>query len=60
MARKKRFISKRKLLTRELDLLKQVVSYQQDLQKEQNKIMQSILADLNGIVSSIAKTKTML
>jgi len=36
-------------------LLKKVVAYQQDLQKEQNKVMQGILADLNGIVSSIAK-----
>lgn len=37
------------------DLVKQVVAYQQDLQKEQNKIMQGILSDLNGIVSTIAK-----
>ena len=38
--------------------MKQVVAYQQDLQKEQNKIMQGILADLNGIVSTIAKAQS--
>lgn len=39
------------------DLVKKVVAYQQDLQKEQNKIMQGILSNLNGIVSSIAKSQ---
>lgn len=45
----------KKLSAERADLVKQVVQYQQDLQKEQNKIMQGILGDLNGIVSSIAK-----
>lgn len=39
-------------------LVKKVVSYQQDLQSEQNKVMQNILGDLNGIVSNIAKAKS--
>ncbi len=39
------------------ELVKKVVAYQQDLQKEQNKIMQGILGDLNGIVSTIAKAQ---
>ena len=39
------------------ELVKKVVAYQQDLQKEQNKIMQGILADMNGIVSTIAKAQ---
>lgn len=39
-------------------LVKEVVAYQQDLQKEQNKIMQGLLGDLNGIVSGIAKTSS--
>lgn len=39
------------------ELVKKVVAYQQDLQKEQNKIMQGVLNDLNGIVSSIAKSQ---
>ena len=38
-------------------LVKKVVQYQQDLQKEQNKVMQGILGDLNGIVSNIAKNQ---
>lgn len=36
-------------------LVKQVVTYQQDLNKEQNRIMQGLLSDLNGIVSGLAK-----
>jgi len=38
-------------------LVKKVVAYQQDLQKEQNKVMQGVLADLNSVVSQIAKGK---
>lgn len=48
---------KKKITNDRADLVKQVVSYQQDLQKEQSKIMQSVLADLNSIVSTIAKSK---
>lgn len=44
----------KKLTTDRATLVSEVVAYQQDLQKEQNKIMQTILADLNHIVSSIA------
>jgi outer membrane protein len=39
-------------------LVAKVVAYQQDLQKEQNKIMQGVLTDLNGIVSTIAKAQS--
>jgi outer membrane protein len=45
----------KKIAADRADLVKQVVAYQQDLQKEQNKVMQGILGDLNGIVSKIAK-----
>jgi outer membrane protein len=38
-------------------LVKKVVAYQQDLQKEQNNVMKNILGDLNGIVSNIAKAQ---
>lgn len=55
MSQKDRDATEKKITTERTDLVKQVVAYQQDLQKEQNKIMQGILADLNGIVSSIAK-----
>lgn len=55
MSKKDRDATEKKLANERSDLVKEVVAYQQDLQKEQNKIMQGILADLNGIVSSIAK-----
>lgn len=55
MSQKDRDATEKKITTERTDLVKQVVGYQQDLQKEQNKIMQGILADLNGIVSGIAK-----
>lgn len=57
MSQKDRDATQKKLATDRADLVKQVVAYQQDLQKEQNKIMQGILGDLNGIVSNIAKTQ---
>jgi outer membrane protein len=36
-------------------LAKDASTFQQDLAKEQSKIMKSVLSDLNGIISSIAK-----
>ena len=57
MTQKDRATTEKKISDNRADLVKQVVAYQQDLQKEQNKIMQGILADLNGIVSSIAKAQ---
>lgn len=47
----------KKITSDRADLVKQVVGYQQDLQKEQSKIMQSVLGDLNSVVSAIAKSK---
>ena len=58
MSQKDRDATQKKIATDRADLVKQVVAYQQDLQKEQNKIMQGILGDLNGIVSNIAKNKS--
>lgn len=55
MSQKDKDATQKKISAERADLVKQVVGYQQDLQKEQNKIMQGILADLNGIVSTIAK-----
>jgi outer membrane protein len=55
MSQKDRDAAEKKLTADRTDLVKRVVAYQQDLQKEQNKVMQGILADLNGIVSTIAK-----
>ncbi len=57
MSQKDKDATQKKIASSRADLVKQVVAYQQDLQKEQNKIMQGILGDLNNIVSSIAKSK---
>lgn len=57
MSQKDRDAMQKKIANDRSDLVKQVVAYQQDLQKEQNKIMQGILNDLNGIVSTIAKAQ---
>lgn len=55
MSQKDRDATQKKITDDRSELVKKVVAYQQDLQKEQNKIMQGILGDLNGIVSTIAK-----
>ena len=57
MSQKDRDAMQKKIAADRADLVKKVVAYQQDLQKEQNKIMQGILGDLNGIVSTIAKSQ---
>lgn len=57
MSQKAREAMEKKITADRSELVKQVVAYQQDLQKEQNKIMQGILGDLNGIVSNIAKSQ---
>ena len=58
MSQKDRSSTEKKISDNRADLVKQVVAYQQDLQKEQNKVMQGILNDLNGIVSTIAKAQS--
>lgn len=58
MTQKERDAAQKKIANDRSDLVKKVVAYQQDLQKEQNKIMQGILGDLNGIVSNIAKNQS--
>ena len=55
MAQKEKDSTQKKVEADRAALVKQVVAYQQDLNKEQNQIMQGLLADLNGIVSGIAK-----
>lgn len=56
MSQKDKDAMQKKIANDRADLLKKVVAYQQDLQKEQNKVMQNILANLNSIVSTIAKS----
>jgi len=55
MSQKDRDSTEKSITGERSDLVKQVVAYQQDLQKAQNTAMQGILADLNGVVSAIAK-----
>ncbi|HLB41386.1 MAG TPA: OmpH family outer membrane protein [Gammaproteobacteria bacterium] len=57
MSEKERNDLQKKIAAERSDLVKKVVAYQQDLQKEQNKIMQGILGDINGIVTTIAKNQ---
>ncbi len=58
MSQKDKDSAQKKISNDRADLLKKVVAYQKDLQSEQNKVMQGILSDLNGIVSSIAKNQS--
>jgi outer membrane protein len=58
MSQKDRTAQEKSISDTRANLVKEVVAYQQDLQKEQNKIMQGILNDLNSIVSSIAKSQS--
>lgn len=58
MSDKDRDAAQKKIAADRSSLVKEAVTYQQDLQKEQNKIMQGILSDLNGIVSNIAKNQS--
>lgn len=58
MSQKDRDSMQKKITNDRSELVKKVVAYQQDLQKEQNKIMQGILNDLNTIVSDLAKKQS--
>ena len=55
MSQKDRDAMQKKITNDRADLVKKVVAYQQDLSKEQGKIMQSILGNLNSIVADLAK-----
>jgi outer membrane protein len=55
MAQKDKDAMQKKITTDRSALVAKVVAYQQDLQKQQTKIMQGVLSDLNGIVTNIAK-----
>lgn len=57
MSAKDKQAMEQKIASERSDLVAKVVAYQQDLQKEQNKAMQKILNDLNGVVSGIAKSQ---
>ncbi|HVE44801.1 MAG TPA: OmpH family outer membrane protein [Gammaproteobacteria bacterium] len=58
MGQKEKDAAEKKISNERAGLVKEVVSYQKDLQTEQQKIMKGILAKLNAIVSSLANKKS--
>jgi len=57
MSQKDKDAMQKQITSNRSTLVAKVVAYQQDLQKAQNKVMQGILGDLNGIVTTIAKAQ---
>jgi outer membrane protein len=57
MSQKDKDAMQKKITADRAALVSKVVAYQQDLQKQQTKIMQGVLNDLNGVVTSIAKSQ---
>jgi outer membrane protein len=55
MAAKDKDAMQKKVADDQAGLVKQVTAFQQDLNKEQNKQMQGVLGQLNGIISDLAK-----
>ena len=55
MSQKDKDSLKQKVTDDQANLAKEAAAFQQDLGKEQNAIMKNVLAQLNGIISTIAK-----
>ncbi len=55
MAQKDKDAMQKKIADDQAALVKQVTAFQQDLNKEQNKQMQGVLGQLNGIIAELAK-----
>lgn len=55
MAQKDKDALQKKIVDDQSNLAKEASAFQQDLSKEQSKIMKGVLADLNEIISGIAK-----
>lgn len=55
MNQKDKDATQKKIADEQAGLVKQVTAFQQDLNKEQNKQMQSVLGQLNTIISTLAK-----
>ncbi len=56
MTAAQRDTAQKKIAADRANLVKEVVAYQQDLQKQQAQITQGILSDLNSVVTNIAKS----
>jgi outer membrane protein len=57
MSQKDKDAMQKKIAATRSELVTKVVAYQQDLQREQTKIMQGIQNDLTGIVGDMAKAQ---
>lgn len=57
MTQKDKDALQKKITADRSTLVSKVVAYQQDLQKQQTKVMQGVLSDLNGVVTKIAKNQ---
>ncbi|MEO8400673.1 MAG: OmpH family outer membrane protein [Gammaproteobacteria bacterium] len=55
MGQKDKDAMQKKIVDDQANLSKDAAAFQQDLNKEQNKIMKGVLAQLNDIISGIAK-----
>lgn len=55
MSQKDKDALQKKIVDDQSALAKEASAFQQDLSKEQSKIMKSVLADLNDIISGLAK-----
>jgi outer membrane protein len=55
MSQKDKDAMQKKIVDDQTTLSKDATAFQQDLSKEQNKIMKGVLAQLNEIISGIAK-----
>lgn len=55
MSAKDKDSTQKKIAADQADLVKEVTAFQQDLNKEQNKQMQSVLSQLNTIITDLAK-----
>lgn len=55
MSQKDKDALQKKIVDDQSSLAKDASAFQQDLSKEQSKIMKGVLAELNGVISGIAK-----
>lgn len=58
MTQKEKTTTQKKLEDEQANLAKQVAEFQKDVGAEQSKVMQTIFAQLNGIISTLAKKES--
>ena len=57
MSKKDQETLKNKITKEQTTLAKEAADFQQDLNKEQGKVMKDVLAQLNSVIAKIAKSK---